>query len=123
VYKSLTYVNLPGAGEDGDDLRKSPGERITKAEMSAANQTDEDIAALVESGAISEDMSEPIHWDHWETMPTGERIHPDTGDVYDPSGVLIGDLPPRPELVWDPQKEAWYILEPAETEETTDASD
>jgi urease beta subunit len=38
----------------GDVVRKEPGDTITKKEMEAAGQTDEDIKKLIEDGAIKE---------------------------------------------------------------------
>jgi hypothetical protein len=58
MYKALTYVNLP------PDNIKAPGEEITEAELSEAGQTEDDIAALLEQGAISEDMDAPINEAH-----------------------------------------------------------
>lgn len=54
-------IHLPfierGDEKPGDlpyGLPKAPGDKITKAEMQAAQQSDEDIASLVASGAIEE---------------------------------------------------------------------
>lgn len=41
-------------GELPHGLTKLPGEKITKAEMEEARQTEEDIASLIASGAIEE---------------------------------------------------------------------
>jgi hypothetical protein len=45
-FKALTYLNLP------PDTRKAPGDEITDKELKDAGQTDEDIDALREGGAI-----------------------------------------------------------------------
>jgi hypothetical protein len=45
-YKALTYLNLP------PDTRKAPGDPITDKELKDAGQSDDDIDALRESGAI-----------------------------------------------------------------------
>lgn len=57
-YKALTYVNL------SDDNVKEPGDIVTGKELEEAGQTEEDIANLVEAGAISSDMDAPLHEDH-----------------------------------------------------------
>lgn len=59
AYKALTHILLPGT-----EVRKAPGETITKQEMKDAGQTDENIQQLLESGTISEDMSVDVHPDH-----------------------------------------------------------
>lgn len=56
-YKALTYIVL-------GEKTVSPGEMISEDDLEAANQTDEDIAALIEGGSISEDMDAPIHESH-----------------------------------------------------------
>ena len=38
----------------GETIRKEPGDSITKKEMEDARQSDDDIASLIESGAIKE---------------------------------------------------------------------
>lgn len=55
--KALTVINLPGVG------RKMPGDKITKKELSDANQTDEDIQKLKAAGAIGDDNAD-LHKDH-----------------------------------------------------------
>lgn len=48
------YPNIKVPVATGDSIRKNPGDTITKQEFADAGQTDEDIAALVKSGAIEE---------------------------------------------------------------------
>lgn len=64
VLKALTYVNLPGI-----DVRKAPGDTITEQEWKDAGQTDEDRAAMIEAGSISEDMDAEIHPAHKPVPP------------------------------------------------------
>lgn len=46
--KALTYVVL-------GDVRKSPGDKVTKTELKAAGQTEDDVKHLIKTGALSED--------------------------------------------------------------------
>jgi hypothetical protein len=79
-YKALTYLNLPGDPE----VRKSPGDKITDKEFKDAGQDAEQIAALIESGAISDDMKADLHPDYTApediTAPEGSDEHVVAGD-------------------------------------------
>lgn len=59
MYKALTYLHLPEI-----DARKQPGDKVTKKELEAAGQTDDDIKALLKDGALSEDMDAEIDPSH-----------------------------------------------------------
>lgn len=94
MYKALTVINLP-YHNDGKGLRKEPGEKITKAEMNDAQQTDDDIKALIDSGAISEDMDADIHPAHLPVdpnAPTVERLILQARELHDRLGE---DAPPE----------------------------
>ena len=60
MYKALTFLNIP------PNNRKRPGDKISKKEFEDADppQTKEDIQALLDQGAISEDMDAPIDKAH-----------------------------------------------------------
>ena len=75
--KALTWVNLP------PDNKKAPGDSITKKELTDAGQSDEDVAALVEQGAIGEDDDEinEAHADVEVTVVTTSDINVVTGEV------------------------------------------
>lgn len=74
MYKALTVISLPVLNEDGfatgETIRKEPGSTITKAEMSKAGQTDEDIKNMTKAGSISEDMDAELHPAH-RPVPAG----------------------------------------------------
>jgi uncharacterized iron-regulated protein len=59
VEEILVYVKRDGTEikdevATGETIRKEPGDTITLRELKKAGQTEDDIAALVESGAIKE---------------------------------------------------------------------
>jgi hypothetical protein len=79
-YKALTYLNLPGDPE----VRKSPGDKITDKELKDAGQDSEQIAALMKSGAISDDMDADVHPDHQApeaAAPEGSDRHVGANDA------------------------------------------
>jgi hypothetical protein len=66
AYKALTHINLP-FHNDGEGLRKKPGDTITKAELKEARQTDEDIQNLLTGDgypSMTEDMDMDLHPAH-----------------------------------------------------------
>jgi hypothetical protein len=64
-YKALTAINLPFVGKTFQ-----PGEMVSRAdfddnaEHELAQSADEEIAALISAGALSEDADAPLHPDH-----------------------------------------------------------
>jgi hypothetical protein len=63
AYKALTTINLP-FHNGGAGLLKRPGDTITKAELKEAQQSDEDIAALLDGDgypSMAEDMDMELH--------------------------------------------------------------
>lgn len=79
LYKALTYLNLP------PDNRKSPGDKITKAELAEAGQDEGNIKELIKGGSISEDMNAPLDKSHDPvrvTVASSETtVHVVTGDT------------------------------------------
>lgn len=67
-YKALTHVNLPFI-----EKRYAPGDMIEIDDLKAAQQSDEDVQALIDSGALGEE---------------GDDIHPDN-IIPDPSMPTI----------------------------------
>lgn len=58
-YKTTTFLNLPP-----DDNKLPPGSIVTKAQLEEAGQTDDNIAQLLKSGVLSEDLDTPINKVH-----------------------------------------------------------
>lgn len=73
MYKALTVIALPVLNEDGnatgETVRFEPGQTITKAKMSEAGQTDEDVKNMTDAGSISEDMDAEICPDNRPVPP------------------------------------------------------
>jgi hypothetical protein len=64
-YKALTFVELGGR-------KFSPGETIDQTDLiGAAEQSEENIAALIKDGVISEDMDAPV--DEAHVPPEGDE--------------------------------------------------
>jgi hypothetical protein len=84
-YKALTYINIP------PNNRKAPGDTITDKEFNDADpeQEEEQINALLASGAISEDMEAAVDEAHApvEVMPSANPLSVDivTGEVIEGS--------------------------------------
>lgn len=66
-YKALTFIML---GEE----KISPGDEISDAQLEEAGQTEEHIAELVESGALSTDMDADVHPDHQLPIPESDEV-------------------------------------------------
>lgn len=60
--KALTYVVL-------GDVKKNPGDTVTKAELKAAGQTEDDVKHLIKMGALSEDDKADINEAHKTVEP------------------------------------------------------
>lgn len=58
-YKALTHINLPFLNE-GEGKRIKPGESVEIEDLVEAKQTDDDVAALIENGALGEE-GDDIH--------------------------------------------------------------
>lgn len=78
--KALTYINLPGVG------KFAPGAKITKTQLREANQTEEDIQALVEGGSLGND-DDPLHSDHAPVQVVYGRTTHDLNPVSGDFGV------------------------------------
>lgn len=74
-YKALTFINLPLL-----DIKKAPGDTITNEEFQAGGQTNDDIQALIDSGALSTDMNAELHPDN-RPPTTPEPTNPDAVHV------------------------------------------
>lgn len=81
MYKALTYINIP------PNNRKAPGETITKKEFAEASPTqgEDEIKALLDSKAISEDMDAALDESHApvQVLPSNNPVSIDvvSGDV------------------------------------------
>jgi hypothetical protein len=74
-YKALTFINLPLL-----DIKKAPGDMISDEEFTAGGQTEDDITALIDGGALSTDPNAPLHPDN-QPVPVPVSINPEAIDV------------------------------------------
>jgi hypothetical protein len=72
--KALTYLVIK---EGGDPI--PPGTAISKSELLEAGQTEDDIQALLDGGALSEDDDAPLHPDHADLEEEGGVTSHDSG--------------------------------------------
>jgi chitodextrinase len=70
--KALTYVQL-------GEVRKNPGDKVTKTELKEAGQTDEDVKHLIKTGVLSEDDKAEVHESHKEVEVEGTVTDADGG--------------------------------------------
>jgi hypothetical protein len=65
--KALTYVQL-------GEVRKNPGDKVTKTELKEAGQGEEEIKHLIKTGVLSEDDKAEINEAHREVELPVEGI-------------------------------------------------
>lgn len=82
MYKALTFIFLNDPDDPEGGVKKTPGEKITKKELTDSGQTDENIQQLLDSKAISEDMEAEVDEAHKEVVAEA-----DEGNVH----IVAGD--------------------------------
>lgn len=78
AYKALTYLVL-------GDVRKSPGDSISDKELKDAGQEEDNIQALIDSGALGDKDAE-IHPDHVMADPEASEGSDNNVNASDAGG-------------------------------------
>jgi hypothetical protein len=98
-YKALTVIALPVLNEDGvstgESTRYEPGAVISDEELAAAGQTEEDVTALVESGALSDDMDAELHPDHRPVPAAGTNLEAMIANAKEMVDRMGDEAPPE----------------------------